>query len=221
MKNILIVGSNSFIAKNTVDKLQQQSYNCILTSRSSGDPALVLDVENEKSILDFCKLNSTISLDGILFFQGINPSRNVKEMTAEHFMKMLSVNLIGPALLLKHIHKNLNKDAMILFISSVAAQKGSYDPSYAAAKSGMIGLTHTLANEFPDFRFNSISLGLVEDSPVYNNMTPDFRKKHFDRMNGKFIKAGDVSSLISELLENISINKATINIDGGFANHAG
>ncbi len=217
MKNILIVGSTSFIAKNTVAKLKKESYNCILTSRSS---ALSLDMEDEKSIIDFCKLNKPLSIDGILFFQGINPSKNVKEITAQHFMKMLAVNLIGPTLLLKHFHENINKKAMMLFISSVASQKGSYDPSYAAAKSGMIGLTQSLANEFPDFRFNSISLGLVENSPVFNNMTPDFRKKHFERMNGKFIQVDDVSSAIIELLENTSINKAMINLDGGPANHA-
>jgi len=191
-----------------------------LTSRSSKDVSLLLDIESEKSITDFYTHNNQLLLDGILFFQGINPSKNTKEMTAEHFMRMLNVNLIGPTLLLKHFHKNLNAGAMILFISSIAAKKGSYDPSYAAAKSGMIGLTHTLANEFPTLRFNSISLGLVENSPVYNNMTPDFRKKHFDRMNGKFIQVDDVAAQIIELLQNSSINKAMINMDGDFSNHA-
>lgn len=220
MKNILIVGSNSFVAKHTVQKLQELSFNCILSSRSSGDQSLHLDMEDENSIVEFCKSNSNLFIDGILFFQGINPSKNIKEMTSDHFMKMMSVNLIGPSLLLKYFHKNINAGAMLLFISSIAAQKGSYDPSYAAAKAGINGLMQTIANEFPALRVNSISLGLVEGSPVYNQMTPDFRKKHFDRMNGKFIQPDQVSTAIADLLENPSINRTTINLDGGSSNPA-
>lgn len=216
MKNILIVGANSFIAKNAVEKLKEQHYNCFLTYRSTDNKKLLLDIESEESIITFCANNKNIFFDGILFFQGINPSKNTKEMTQQHFIRMLQVNLIGPTLFLKHFNKNLNKDAMVLFVSSVAAQKGSYDPSYAAAKSAIAGLTQSLANEFVDFRFNTISLGLVENSPVYNNMTPDFRQKHADRMNNRFVQVNNVSSAICELLRNASINKITLSIDGGF-----
>lgn len=216
MKNILIVGANSFIAKNAVEKLKEKQYNCFLTFRSADNEKQLLDLEKEESITSFCSNYKDVFFDGVLFFQGINPSKNTKEMTVEHFIKMLHVNLIGPTLFLKHFNKNLNKDAMILFVSSVAAQKGSYDPSYAAAKSAIHGLTQSLANEFVDFRFNTISLGLVENSPVYNNMTPDFRQKHAERMNNRFVHVNNVSSAICELLQNTSINKITLSIDGGF-----
>lgn len=217
MKNILIVGSGSFVAKNVVDKLKPH-YNCVSTSRSSSVSEFYLDIESEDSIISFCDKNKTNFWDGILFFQGINPSKNTKEITTEHFVKMLIVNLVGPAILLKHLYKNLNVNSMILFVSSIAAQKGSYDPSYASAKAGIIGLVQSLANEFPDFRFNTISLGLVENSPVFNNMTLDFRQKHAERMNNKFVQVNDVSSAVYELLRNLSINKTTLNIDGGFKN---
>lgn len=217
MKNILIVGSGSFVAKNVVDKLKPH-YNCVSTSRSSSVSEFHLDIESEDSIISFCEKNNTNFWDGILFFQGINPSKNAKEITTEHFVKMLTVNLVGPAILLKHLYKNLNVNSMILFISSIAAQKGSYDPSYASAKAGINGLVQSLANEFPDFRFNTLSLGLVENSPVFNNMTLDFRQKHAERMNNKFVQVNDVSSAVYELLRNLSINKTTLNIDGGFKN---
>lgn len=219
MKNILIIGANSFIAKNTVEKLKSQDYNCILTSRTSENNVLSLDLEDEKKIIDFCSKNQNLSIDGILFFQGISPSKNTKEMTAEHFTKMLTLNLIGPTLFLKHFYKNLNKNSLLLFISSVAAQKGSYDPSYASAKSAITGLTQSMANEFSDLRFNTISLGLVENSPVYNNMTPDFREKHKQKMNNQFIQVDDVSFAILEILQNPSINRVTINIDGRLKNN--
>jgi 3-oxoacyl-[acyl-carrier protein] reductase len=217
VNNILIVGANSFIAKNAIEKLRNSSYKCITTSRNNIDKTLVLDIEDEKSIKDFCSRNSELLINGILFFQGINPSKNTLEMTSTHFLKMCLVNLIGPLLLIKHFHKNIDKNGMVLFMSSIASKKGSYDPSYAAAKSGIKGLVQSLAKEFPDLRFNTISLGLVEDSPVFNNMTPDFRKRHAEKMNNKFVNANDVSTMIVELLQNTSINKTTVNIDRGFS----
>jgi NAD(P)-dependent dehydrogenase (short-subunit alcohol dehydrogenase family) len=108
-------------------------------------------------------------------------------------------------------------NCLVLFVSSVAKRKGSYDPSYAAAKAGLTGLMHSLANTYKKQRFNLISLGLVEDSPVYKQMTKDFREKHAARMqNGKFIKSENVVSVINLLIENENINRADIGIDGGF-----
>jgi NAD(P)-dependent dehydrogenase (short-subunit alcohol dehydrogenase family) len=63
--------------------------------------------------------------------------------------------------------------SVIIFFSSVAKKKGSYDPSYAAAKSGLVGLMHSLANAYKTQRFNIISLGLVENSPVFNQMSDE------------------------------------------------
>ena len=209
MGKVLIIGANSFIAKHVISKLELLGIDTLLTTRKE------LNIENEESIQIFAQ-GCKDSIDGVLFFQGINPSINAKEMTGEHFNIMLNVNLIGPTLLLKHINAKLNAGALILFMSSIAAKKGSYDPSYASSKSAIEGLTISLANEYTNLRFNTISLGLVKGSPVYEGMTEDFRDAHANRMNGGFINKEDVTSVIIELLRNKSINKAQINIDRGF-----
>ncbi len=211
MGKVLVIGANSFIAKHVISKLDQLGIQSLLTTRAT------LNIEEEDSIKSFC-VSNVDTFDSILFFQGINPSLNTKDMTSEHFKKMLNVNLVGPTLLLKHLYNSINRGAMLLFISSIASRKGSYDPSYASAKAGITGLTNSLATEFSDFRFNTISLGLVEDSPVFDQMTPDFRKKHSDGMNGGFIQKEDVSTAIIELIQNKSINRAQLNIDRGFKN---
>jgi 3-oxoacyl-[acyl-carrier protein] reductase len=61
-------------------------------------------------------------------------------MTYEHFLTMIQVNLIGPTLFFQAVRQQLNLNASIIFLSSTSATKGSYDPSYAAAKSGIHGL---------------------------------------------------------------------------------
>ena len=213
-KNIIVFGANSFIARSFINEYSE-FYSFFPVYRKK-ENALTLDF-NEPG--DLVKFSSEIDfkVDGIIFLQGINPSMGAKEITEEHFLKMIRVNLSTPTLILASLKEKLNSNCLVLMFSSVAKRKGSYDPSYAAAKSGLTGLMHSLANAYPSQRFNTISLGLVEGSPVYEGMTEDFRMKHASRMqNGEFIKAGNVTMVIDMLLNNHNINRSDIPIDGGF-----
>ncbi|HTA62110.1 MAG TPA: SDR family oxidoreductase [Bacteroidia bacterium] len=217
-KNILLVGATGYIAQNVIKTLGvKKEYNFIKAQRSATNPdELYLDFSNVASIENF-KLPDSIHLDGIFFLQGINPQKNTKEITYDHFLKMMQVNLIGPALLIKKLHQSINPNALVLFFSSIAAQKGSYDPSYAAAKSALTGFMNSLANEFPFIRFNSISLGLVEGSPVEKGMTEDFKKKHKEKMYGnELIKVDSIIETIELILKNKSICTTNIQLDGGY-----
>ncbi len=208
-KTILIVGANSFIAKSMVLHLEAAGYACMAAPRSE------LDMEDETSIIRFVEKSGNLMLDGIIFCQGINPDKNVKDTSMDHIEKMWKVNIGGPIILLKHLHFKLNNAAPIIFFSSVAVTKGSYDPAYAAAKSAIYGLIQSLANEFAHLRFNAIALGLVENSPVYNKMTEDFREKHRKNMKeGKFIQTEDIGVAVVELLNNISINRSIVPLTG-------
>lgn len=210
-KHILIVGANSYIAKGITPFLQQEGFTIHSATRSE------LDVTNEHSIVQFIEKHKQETFDGIIFCQGINPSINAKNSTAEHIYQMLSVNITGPILLMKHIHPLINKEAFIIFFSSIAAIKGSYDPAYASAKAAINGLIQSLASEFDAFRFNGIALGLVEDSPVYHQMTPEFREKHKQRMkDGKLITIEDISASILDVIKDRNLNRSIVQLTGGY-----
>ena len=213
-ETVLLFGGNSFLAKAFNEKYGAQ-YKVKNIYRN--DPARDLNFDFEtgdtEAITDELKDN----YKAILFFQGINPSVGAKDITAEHFNKMLKINLVTPALLVKNLADKLADGALILFVSSVAKKKGSYDPAYASAKAGLTGLMQSLANAYPTLRFNIISLGLIENSPVFKQMTPHFRQKHAVRMfNNSFVKVDDVITVVSELINNQSINRTDIEIDGGY-----
>ncbi|MDF2433974.1 MAG: 3-oxoacyl-[acyl-carrier protein] reductase [Mucilaginibacter sp.] len=212
--NVLVFGGNSFLSK-AFNKKYGRDYIITNVYRNLPSGDLNFDFENDDAESIAPKLNGPYK--AILFFQGINPLVGVKDITEDHFIKMLKINLVTPTLLVRSLAGKLNKGALILFVSSVAKKKGSYDPAYASSKAGLTGLMYSLANAYPDFRFNIISLGLVEGSPVFNNMTPDFRQKHADRMfNNSFIKVEDVITVVDELIINQSINRTDIEIDGGY-----
>jgi 3-oxoacyl-[acyl-carrier protein] reductase len=215
MKNILIVGVSGFIAQELKAGFEQQGFTVIGTSRSKSSNELYLDLSDPDCIENF--VAPVDKLHAIVFAQGIKPSQNLRAITHQHFLNMLEVHVIGPSLLLKKLLPLCERNALVLFFSSVAARKGSYDPSYAAAKAGILGLIQSLQNEFPEQRFNAISLGLVEDSPVYQGMSEEFRQKHRSHMhNQSLIGVGNVVTLANELLRNSSISRSVFPLDGGY-----
>jgi hypothetical protein len=128
------------------------------------------------------------SIDLAVFAQGISPSSNLSDMTKEHAR------------------------------TSNAAAKGSYDPSYAAAKGATVSLTKSLAKELKDrVRVTCIAPGLVADSPVHRSMTPEHAATHEARMFGnRLVRGEEVARLIWEIYRNPALNGCVIPIDGGY-----
>ncbi|MFM7596543.1 MAG: SDR family oxidoreductase [Flavobacteriales bacterium] len=208
---VLVIGGDSFIAKGIESYLSTQDITLVRVTR------MQLDITNEVNIRTFCNDPGLPVFDAVLFAQGINPSLSTKETSFEHLSKMLAVNISGPVLLLKHLMPRLHPSANVIFLSSVAAEKGSYDPGYAASKAAIQGLINSFANEFQSMRFNAIALGLVENSPVFNQMTPDFLQKHRDRMfQGSLIQLEHIASIVKVLLTNENLNRSIIPLTSGF-----
>ena len=214
-KNILLFGANSYISKSFIRDYSKQ-YSIYPVFRNETEQSLHIDFENSDGIEEFSqKIN--FQIDAMLFLQGVNPTMGVADITEEHFSRMLKINLVTPALLIRELKDKMSEHSAVIFFSSVSKRKGSYDPSYASAKAGLVGLMHSLANAYPKQRFNLISLGLVEGSPVFNKMSDDFRAKHAEKMqSGTFIKPENVADVIHMLINNTNINRSDIAIDGGY-----
>jgi len=214
-KNILLFGANSYISKTFIRQFSQQ-YTIYPVYRKKDAQSLHIDFENSNGVEDFSK-KIDFKIDAMLFLQGINPTMGVADITEEHFSRMLKITLVTPALLIRALREKMSEHGGVIFFSSVSKRKGSYDPSYASAKAGLVGLMHSLANAYPQQRFNLVSLGLVEGSPVYNKMSEDFREKHAERMqHGSFIKPENVADVIHMLINNSNINRSDVAIDGGY-----
>jgi NAD(P)-dependent dehydrogenase (short-subunit alcohol dehydrogenase family) len=213
-KVILCFGANSFIANSFFEEFEE-TYSFVKVYRS-GKHSLLLDFNYPDEVIEFSK-KIDFMIDGVIFFQGANPEYGIAEIDENHFMSMLKINLITPTIILQQLIKKININASVIFFSSVAKRKGSYDPSYAAAKSGISGLIQSLANSIPNVRFNSISLGLVSGSPVEIKMSDDFKDKHKQNMYmGKLIATQDVSRAINELIINNGLHRTEICLEGGF-----
>ena len=215
MKNILVFGSTGYIGNKFCDNYEMH-YDITHCSRSAKENDIYFDFL-EPNYTSFKEQIGDVKFDAIIFSQGMNPRVGFSSIDYHDFDSMLQVNVVSPTMLLQTmVGENLSKDACVIFLSSIAKDKGSYDPSYATAKAGMVGLQQSLAKANPSLRFNTISLGLVGGSPVQQGMTPDFLKKHLDAMNGKLVDVNDVCKAVDFLIQCKSISSQDIKIDCGY-----
>ena len=218
MKTYLVIGATGGIGSKTAELLKKNDYQVIKSSskKNTDENFMHIDLTDEASIFKLNEYNQP--LDGIIFAAGYEPKQSLKEMTMEHQNKMIQIHVTGPLNTIKTLLKNITENASIIFISSIAAYKGSYDPMYATVKGATISMCKTLAVELSKnkIRVNCIAPGLVEDSVVYKGMTPDFREKHINNtLDKKLATADDCANTIHFLLTQEHITGQVIHINGG------
>lgn len=222
MDTVLIVGINGAIGNATARFFKEQGFHCIGTTsnmqqcNAASSDLLYLDFNNQDSIVGLTK--KLPALSGIIFCAGVKPSTNLTDTTLAHHQLMLNMHVSGPLFVVKALQQKVKKNGAIVFISSIAAQKGSYDPSYAIAKSAVTGMTRTLANELSakKIRVNAIAPGLVKDTPVHKGMTPDFREKHLKQtLLQQLTTATDCAEAIYFLFTQKQMTGQVVHINGG------
>lgn len=214
-EKILVVGGGGFLGKALTKRLKDLGYECLSTSSKDPNSDNYLDLRDKRSIEFFCQ--KTPDIKGVIFLSGKEPQHNLKEITWDHLNDMIMIHFGGVLWCIKHLAEKITPGGFCVFTSSVAAKRGSYDPSYSSLKAAIEGLTRTLSRELaPKVRVNCISPGLVEDSPVFNQMTEEFRNSHLNTTPlKKFSSAADVSNAFLFLIENSSLTGQIIQINGG------
>ena len=138
--------------------------------------AVKVDVCNEEQVEAMVKtaIDKYGKLDLLVSNAAILIAKPVVEYPADHWRKMIDVNLTGYFLCAKAAAKVMipRKKGNIIQINSKSGKKGSYKNSaYAAAKFGGIGFTQSLALELAEYgiRVNAICPGNLLNSPLWND----------------------------------------------------
>ena len=215
-KTALITGSTGGIGKYLVSSLKED-VTVVSPTRKE------LDLSSNSSVDDYIS-SLDVPIDIIVNCAGIHKAGNCEDLTEYDFQNVLQINLIAPFQIISGLAKGMKerKYGRILNISSIwsviAKEKRSI---YSASKSGLDGLTRTLALELAPFNIlvNSIAPGYVDTKMIqlYNS------EKELENIKkiiplGRFAKPSEIGELAKFLCseKNSYITGQIIPIDGGY-----
>ena len=236
-KVILVTGANRGIGLNIIQRLNNDGYTVIGTSRtddganiisqeinSNGGKGLKMDVTNQESINSAIKniQDEYGALYGLVNNAGITNDNLLMRMTEEQWLSVIETNLTSIYRVTKSIVKDMMKarEGRIVNIGSIVGMMGNAGQSnYSASKSGLLGFTKSLARELSsrNINVNSISPGFID-----TDMTKALSDEQIANLSeniplGRIAESSEVSSVVSFLLSEDSsyITGENINVNGG------
>ena len=214
---VVITGRREEILKNAVRELgEQSSYE-------------IHDIKELNTASDFVRSfeSGYGPIDVLVNNAGINDLKPPFEVTDNDFQSILNTNLAGLFSLTREVAKCMveRKKGSIIMITSMAAIYGLPDVApYAASKSGLLGLTRSLATDLSPsgVRINAIAPGFIV-SPMHEEALrrfPEKGKKILDRTPLKrFGTPADIGQAAVFLASDASgfITGVQLPVDGGNA----
>ena len=120
----------------------------------------------------------------------------VEKLALREWNRRIGVNLTGVFLMAKHAtpHLRAARGAIVNIASTRALQSEADTEAYAAAKGGVVALTHALALSLgPQVRVNCVSPGWIAHQPVA-------KKDHAQHPVGRVGRDEDIAEIVAFLL---------------------
>jgi len=164
-------GDRVFCASRNLEPLQklsnQYGERCVLVE---------LDLQSEPSITDavgaIAKMSSRINI--VINNAGALVNKPFRDISRKELQMCYDVNVLGPYQLMQKLLPFLEKDAHIVFISSMGGFQGSQKfaglTAYSPSKAAEASLTECLQEEFKEsnLAFNCLCLGAVQTEMLQN-----------------------------------------------------
>lgn len=170
-RTCLITGSSRGIGRGIAEDIAAQGANVIINYRASGGAAEAVVTEIRENggmamaaqgdVTDEAEITAMREeihdafgpIDILVNNAGINVDTMFSEMTRAEWDRVIEVDLTGAFVCTKEFFEDIQnaEEGRLINISSVVGKQGNLgQANYAAAKSGMFGLTRTLAIELAD-----------------------------------------------------------------------
>ena len=234
-KKILVTGASGGIGSEIVKKFVSLGGEVLGTGTKAEKLDLIkkqyqsikvkkFDISEHSRIEEF--INDVVlelgGLDVLINNAGTNVDNLSLRMKEEEWKKVIDINLTSTFLLAKHAIKKMlkNKFGRVVNITSVVGHTGNLGQSnYAAAKSGIIGMSKSLALEYAkkNITINCVSPGFIV-SDMTMNIAEKVRLYLTSRIPmGKLGTGEDVSNCVAFLSSDQAsyITGETLHVNGG------
>lgn len=212
--NIIINYNKSFDSANLLKKELEDKYNSkVLLVRAD------ISLENEvKNMFDAIKKEFS-KIDILINNAGVAIDSSLEEKSADEFMKVISVNLLGTFLVTKYAINLMNIGSIINISSTNGIDTGYIESvDYDSSKAGVIALTHDFAKYLaPQIRVNCVAPGWI-NTDMNNDLFIDFKKNQLKKIGLKrFASCDEIANVVYFLASDEAkyINDAVIRVDGG------
>jgi len=226
--NVLIIGGSASIAPEIIAAFAAGARHVDVTYRHPLPPALdgniaahTCDLEDKDSRRGLVAALADLTgiVDVVLVLSGSILGKNLESTSDEEMDHLVSVNLLGPARLLRDLLPVLNAGARILLVSSIAGERGSFDPMYAATKGALIPFAKSLATWLGKrMTVTVVAPGAIEDSTMVRDMDAERIAHHRNASPiGELLSRADLARVLFDLAHSHwrHANGAVIRINGG------
>ena len=237
--NVLVTGASRGIGKATILRFASLKHNVVIVYNKSDYRqveefreylekkysitclAIKCDVSSEKEVINlFNEIKIKLGhLDCIVNSAGISKDEEIDSKTADSFMKVIKVNLLGTFLVCKYGIKLMDKGSIVNISSNNAFGGFIESVDYDASKAGVIALTHDFAKFLaPNIRVNCVCPGWI-NTDMNKDMFLEFKHQEEEKILLKrFGEVEDIADTVYFLATNKYINDAVIKVDGGYEN---
>lgn len=189
-KNIIVVGGSRGIGKKIVNAFLNNRARVInlsrtfVKSKNKNFFSIKCDISKTSEIRNSYKIikKKFRKIDVIVNCSGITSTKNYPKFNFKNFKSILELNLVSIFELNSLLIPLLKKDSSIINISSIASYFGfENNPGYIASKSGLSGLTRSMAYDLSkkSIRVNNLVLGYIHT---------DMTKKSFESKKNYLIR---------------------------------
>ena len=193
----IVTGSSRGVGASTAIKLSKHGWNVTITCSSSEKAALEVsdecqalgaetlviksDVSEEKNcknvveetIKKWRRLDALVNNAGTTKF---NAHDNLSGLSSEDFLRLYSVNTVGPYMMLKEAQPFLleSTNPSVVNVGSIAGITGiGSSIAYASSKGALLNMTKSLARALGPIRVNAICPGFIQGDWLRNGLGDD------------------------------------------------
>ena len=235
--NVILTGATGIIGNSILEKLYMANANIIATGTNQEKLNNIklkyknnvkikqFDISNHSLIetfIDECSEDFKGKIDILINNAGITSDNLTIRMKNDEWNKVIDLNLSSTFLLTKNTIKKMlkNKNGKIINITSIVGHTGNIGQvNYAASKSGLIGMSKSLALEYgkKNIKVNCISPGFIK-SEMTNKISETFKKNLEEKISlSRLGEPEDVANAVIFLSSSLSdyISGETIHVNGG------
>tara|TARA_B100001027_G_scaffold214289_1_gene186258 strand:- start:633 stop:1370 length:738 start_codon:yes stop_codon:yes gene_type:complete len=234
--NVILTGSTGGIGGAILDKLNGCKANIIATGTNQEKLDIIkkkyqninvkkFDISQHDLIENFINQCNEIfqnKIDVLINNAGVTNDNLTIRMKEDEWKKVIDINLTSTFLLTKNTIKKMikNKNGKIINITSVVGHTGNIgQANYSASKSGLIGMSKSLALEYgkKNIKINCVSPGFIK-TDMTDKISDNFKQTLEGKISlERFGMPVDVANAVLFLTSNLSdyITGETIHVNGG------